>query len=256
MLKELTKSDWLSMLGIPEQRIPQVLLLRGTRNLKAQYEQYRPYFSNLLEVGCPNGIVEDVLIGYYAGKPVAYASVYGAAMASEVVQIFGVLGARLVIQTGCCGALAEAIDVGDLIAPDEAYCGEGAAQYYKTDASVVRASAPPMASLAQAPAGEISVHRGRIFTTAALLAEGEQDIENWARQGWDAVDMETATTFAVAEHFEMQRLAILFAFDNPRKKRHILHGHEDERARRRRGNDLMIQLAFDVMRDYLAPCPA
>ncbi|MEW6202102.1 MAG: hypothetical protein AB1546_09015 [bacterium] len=35
MLKELTKKDWLALLGIPEDMIPAVLVLRGTRNLKS-----------------------------------------------------------------------------------------------------------------------------------------------------------------------------------------------------------------------------
>jgi hypothetical protein len=127
MLRELTRADWLSILGIPEGRIPRALLLRGTRNLKAQYERHRQFFSDVLTPDCPNGIVEDVFIGDHAGQPVAYASVYGAAMASEVVHIFGVLGTPLVVQTGCCGALADEIEAGDLFVPTEAFCGEGAA---------------------------------------------------------------------------------------------------------------------------------
>ena len=31
MLKELTKNEWLSLLNIPENRVPTVLVLRGTR---------------------------------------------------------------------------------------------------------------------------------------------------------------------------------------------------------------------------------
>lgn len=246
MLRELIKADWLSILGIPEECIPRALLLRGTRNLKAQHDHYRQFFSNVVDVGCPNGIIEDVFIGGFAGQPVAYASVYGAAMASEVVHIFGVLGTRLVVQTGCCGALADDIEAGDLFMPTEAFCGEGAAQYYKRDGQVVRPT--PMPALKAVT--DLPIHRGRLYTTAALLAEGEQEIEEWHRQGFAAVDMETATTFAVAEHFGMDRLAILFAFDNPRKRRHILLSHEEEVARRRQGNERMIQVALDVFRQY------
>jgi uridine phosphorylase len=246
MLRELTRADWLSILAIPEERIPHSLLLRGTRNLKAHYEHYRQFFSNVLEVGCPNGIIEDVFIGDHAGRPIAYASVYGSAMASEIVQIFGVLGTRLVIQTGCCGALADEIEAGDLFVPTEAFCGEGAAQYYKRDGQVV---CPRHLHSLEAIA-DLPIHRGRLYTTAALLAEGEREIEEWHRQGFAAVDMETATTFAVAEHFGMDRLAVLFAFDNPRKRRHILLSHEDEVARRRHGNERMIQAALDVIRQH------
>lgn len=172
------------------------------------------------------------------------------------MHLFGALGTRLVIQTGCCGALADEIEAGDLIVPEEAFCGEGAAQYYKSDGWVATASYPPSAVAAVANCGVDSIHRGRIFTTAALLAEGMREIEDWHRQGWAAVDMETATTFAVAEHFGMHRLAVLFAFDNPRKRRHILLGHEEEVVLRKRGNERMIQLAFDLIRDYLESRPA
>ena len=38
MLRELKKHDWKQMLAIPDDRIPQVLILRGTRALKTQYD--------------------------------------------------------------------------------------------------------------------------------------------------------------------------------------------------------------------------
>ena len=109
MLKELTKNDWLSLLNIPENRIPTILVLRGTRNLKANYAKHRAFFTDVFEVGSPNGIFEDVLIGTYKDIDVGYASVYGDAMASEIAHLFGVLGTSVVIQTGCCGALADSL---------------------------------------------------------------------------------------------------------------------------------------------------
>ena len=137
MLRELTKNDWQRILAIPDESIPQVLILRGTRNLKTQYDVYRQRFSDVMEVGSPNGLIEDILIGEYAGGRVAFASVYGSAMASEVAHLFGVLGTNLVIQTGCCGAWASGIQPGDLFVPTKAYCGEGAAQYYTAAKTVV-----------------------------------------------------------------------------------------------------------------------
>ncbi len=67
MLRELTREDWVSWLKIPPERIPKALLLRGTRNLKAQYERHEPLFQNVVAVGSPNGIIEDVLIGELHG---------------------------------------------------------------------------------------------------------------------------------------------------------------------------------------------
>jgi len=92
MLKELRKSDWLSLLKIPENKIPKALVLHGTRNLKSNCVKHKAYFADVLEARSPNGIFEDVLIGSYKSVIVGYASVYGDAMASEIMVLFGVGG--------------------------------------------------------------------------------------------------------------------------------------------------------------------
>src|SRR5262249_363323 len=113
MLRDLNRSEWLSWLNLPGELVPQALLLRGTRNLKRHYVAHQEYFEDIVHVDSPNGLFEDVFVGRFGDTRVGYASVYGAAMASEIVHVFGVLGTRLVIQTGCCGALAPELHVGD-----------------------------------------------------------------------------------------------------------------------------------------------
>src|SRR3954462_9977974 len=98
MLRDLTRAVWLSILGLPESRIPAALIVRGTRNFRRQYAAMLPLFDAVTELGTPNGILEDVLVGDFRGVPVGFACVYGAAIASEVVHVFGVLGTRAVIQ--------------------------------------------------------------------------------------------------------------------------------------------------------------
>ncbi|MHC4401426.1 MAG: phosphorylase family protein [Planctomycetota bacterium] len=246
MLRELTKKDWLSLLGIPEDRIPQALILRGTRNLKRHYAAYRERFTNALDVGAPNGILEDIFIGNLNEDPVAYASVYGAPMASEVVHLFGVLGTRLVIQTGCCGGIADGLLAGDLFIATSAHSGEGASQYYKTTGKTTAASIGfnDNEAARKTESRGISLHRGTIFTTSALFAEGAAEIEKWHASGFAAVDMETSATFAVAEHFGMDRGSILFVFDNPRQGDHALLEDEEKDRRRSIGNQLMMDVAL------------
>lgn len=249
MLRELTKTDWQAILKLPDEQVPEALLLRGTRNLNSHYDLHRPYFDDVIEIALPNGIIEDVFIGWLAGHPVAYASVYGAPMTSEIVHIFAVLGTRLVVQTGCCGALSDEIGPGDLVLTTEAFCGEGAAQYYKQDGNIVHPTLDPERQRAKSDG--IPCHLTRMFTTAALFAEGEREIEQWFSEGWGAVDMETATTLAVAEYFRMDSLAIHFAFDNPRRREHILLSEPEKGERRRRGNQQMIEIALGLISDYL-----
>ena len=250
MLKELTKSEWLSLLNIPEDRIPAVLVLRGTRNLKVNYAKHSAFFTNIYEVGSPNSIFEDVLIGDYKNISVGYASVYGDAMASEITHLFGVLGTSLVIQTGCCGALNDSIQAGDIVCVTSAHCGEGAAQYYLPQKQEVSASLELVEQAIPSSATSVEIHKGPIWTTSALLAEGKAEIQSWSHQGYIAVDMETATTFAVAEYFEMQRLSLLFVFDNPSQGEHILLSDVEKQKRREDGEQAIIDMIFAIIENY------
>jgi len=250
MLKELTRADWLSILSLPERRVPLVLLVRGTRSLTHWYRAAQAHFTNVLELGTSNGILDDLFVADLGPHPIAYASVYGAPMASEVTHVFGVLGTRLVIQIGNCGALADDLATGDLFCASEACCGDGASQYYAPGEARVAASLDPREWIPAGRSGTAAVRRGRIYTTSALLAEGRDDLEAWHRAGCAAVDLETAATFAVAKHFGMDRTSLLYIFDNPRRKDHIFMDDADRAERRRRGNARMMELVLDLIRAY------
>jgi len=246
MLKELSKNDWLQILGLPEIRVPAVLILRGTRNFRSKYQAMLPHFDNIRELGTPNGIIEDVLVGEVEGSSVGFACVYGGEMASEIVHIFGVLGARAVIQIGNCGALADGLGAGDLFIAERAYCGEGAAQYYKADGKWVSGSAELVQTRTLRGLVPNGCCKGSIYTTGALFAEGMDDVERWFQDGFSAVDMETASTYAVAEHFGMQRLSLLYAFDNPRRREHLLIDDAEKDRRRAAADKRMTQMALDL----------
>ena len=247
MLKELSKADWLGILNLPERLIPTALVLRGTRNFGRQYRAMLPCFENVVELGTPNGIIEDVLIGEVRGCRVGFACVYGSPMASEIVHLFGVLGTRAVIQIGNCGALADGFAAGDLFIAERAYCGDGASQYYKPEGKWVAASEELLRSEALSVC---NCHTGAIYTTAALFAEGQEDVERWFRDGFAAVDLETAATYAVAEFFGLQRVAILYGFDNPRGREHLLLSDAEKDVRRAAADRTMRQLALDLAVEF------
>ena len=230
--------------------IPKMLILRGTRNLKRQYENYRGYFTDVIDIGSPNNLLEDVFVGKLEKVSVAYASVYGAPMAAEVVHVFGVLGTPLVLQTGCCGALAAGIRPGDLFVATEAYCGEGASSYYKTEGNIVKASFNANELSLIQDIHDVTVHSGRIYTTSALFMEGKEEVENWFNKGCAAVDMETSATFAVAKYFRMDRGAILYVFDNPRYEADIIMNDDEKDKRRDLADKRMMELTFEIAKAY------
>ncbi len=250
MLHDLTKSDWQDLLNIPDGRIPSALVIRGTRALRHHCAEMRRHFSNILDIRDPNVVIDDVFIGDLDGTCVAFASVYGAPMASEIAHVFGVLGTPLVIQIGCCGALADELLPGDLLAVSSAYCGDGASQYYKQDGKEVSATLRIEETPGPAGPEPTTIHCGRVYTTSALFAESGETIEKWAAQGFWGVDMETAATFAVAEYFGMQRGALLYVFDCPRRGEHILTSDQEQERRRRLGNQRMIEVVLETIRNY------
>lgn len=236
MLRELTREDWLGFLGLTVEQVPPVLVLRGTRNLKARYEAFKARCTDVVEVGSPNGLFEDVLIGRLNGAAVGYAAVYGPAMASEIAHVFGVMGTRAVVQTGVCGALGDGVGPGDLVVATSAGCGEGGVACYLPGTGSVDAT-PALVELAVGShEGVVPCHTGPIWTTAALLAEGEGQIAGWHRDGFIAMDMETATTFGVAEWAGMRRVSVLSAFDNPRVGGHIALTESDKAEARAAGD--------------------
>lgn len=166
MLQDLERDDWLSILKIPEERIPLALVLRETWNLKSNYQEYWLYITNHLQIGTPIGILKEVFIGYLTENSFAYASAYGASMASEVAHVFGILGYRLVIQASCCSALIDEIVPGDPFIASEAFCGDEASHHYLPEKKTVAASFDTRECIAK----EEILHTRHIYTTSALIS--------------------------------------------------------------------------------------
>lgn len=243
MLKELTKYDWLKILDISELEIPTTLILRGTRNLTQKFENHKVFFENVRDLVFPNGIFENIFIAELNGNKIAFATVYGASMASEVVHLFGVLGTSLVIHTGCCGGLDSSLKTGDIFIANEAYIGEGASQYYQFDKTVVK---PLINNLLIFD----KIKFGRIYTTSALLAEGKDDIEKWANLGCLTVDMETSAVFSTANYFDMESTSVLFVFDNPSNKDHLFIEDKNKNELYNKGQRKILEIAWQISADH------
>src|SRR5262249_48619302 len=115
-------------------------------------------------------------------------------------------------------------------------------QYYQPDSKWMTAS-EGLLHAAVARLGPGGCRPGAIYSTAALFAEGAEDLERWHGEGFAAVDLETAATYAVAGHFGMERVSVLYAFDNPRRREHLLLSDREKDVRRAAANDVMRRLA-------------
>jgi purine-nucleoside phosphorylase len=248
MLADLTRDDWLNILELGADDVPEALIMRGTRNLKARLTQHRELLADVRELGSPNGIFEDILLGSHNGTRIALACVYGAPMASEVAHVFGVIGVSRIILTGCCGALVPRIAAGELIIAEAAFPGDGASRYYGADGVTLLPAALELhrSALYRLERRGWTVHTGSVYTTCALCAESADDVAAWASQGHIAVDMETATVYSVARRFGVPAVAILFTFDCLAAGESIVLADADKAERRRHGETLMMETALEL----------
>ena len=214
MIAELTKTQWLNILGITEAQIPNLLILSGTRSLKRHCDMYRRPFTHIRHLTL-DGFLHDAFVGRLNGRTVGYAGVYGAAMAADVVHLFGLLGTRMVLQTGCCRPLVDKIAPGDLFIATEAYAGAGVAPYYPPRREVVSAQFYGLElAVFQQITGRI-VHWGRVYSSAAPLMRPKHPPSPWYGKGCWVFDRQTAATYAVAQYFGMARAAILAVAASP-----------------------------------------
>jgi purine-nucleoside phosphorylase len=80
----------------------------------------------------------------------------------------------------------------------------------------VRQATPALVATARAALESRSsraVHVGPHVTFSSLFAESPQMMEEWHHAGLLSVDMETATTFAVAEDYKTDAVAMLVVWD-------------------------------------------
>ena len=54
MLRDLTREHWLELLNLPCNCIPNVLILRGGRSLRTNYEVHRTCFDSVTEIKTSN----------------------------------------------------------------------------------------------------------------------------------------------------------------------------------------------------------
>ena len=155
----------------------------------------------------------DMYLGEYEGSKIMFCCAYGAPRAVEPVHIFGVLGTKKVIQIGSCGGLQPNVQTGDVVIPTISQVGEGASQYYgQMVSSTASHGLVESADRVLTKLG-LKTHVGAHISTSALLQQSDEQVENWQQAGLLGVDMETSAVYSAAEYFSMQRVSMLFVWD-------------------------------------------
>ena len=238
----MSQNEWLSAIGMTSSEVPEKIILEGTWWHKSRYPMRLEYLSNVRELKFP-----DMYLGEYQGQKIMFCCAYGAPRAVEPVHIFGVLGSKKVIQIGSCGGLQKSIKTGDVVIPTSSFIGEGASQYYgQSTKSTPTHSLVDSAQAALSSFGP-TTHLGPHISTSALLQQPVDQIKRWEEAGLFGVDMETSAVFSAAEYFDMQRVSMLFVWDELLEGRTWLHEFSvEEQKRQSEANRLIFEAALKI----------
>ncbi|MBN1869597.1 MAG: hypothetical protein JW847_03355 [Candidatus Omnitrophica bacterium] len=124
--------------------------------------------------------------------------------------------ARTMVRIGSCGALNENIKIGDLIVADSAIRGEGVTPYYVDDPKFQPSADKNLtdALYESAKASGYKVHRGRVWSTDAILRETREYVGKAINKGAIAVDMVTSVFLTICQLYKIPATAILAVSDH------------------------------------------
>ena len=141
----------------------------------------------------------------------------GSAMAATVMDLLSAVHPKAVLFLGKCGGLKRHTQIGDLILPIAAIRGEGTSDSYL----LREIPALPSFRLQRAVSSMIKKHEldywtGTVYTTNRRVWEHDEKFKDYLRElRAMAIDMETATIFAVGFANHIPHGALLLVSDNP-----------------------------------------
>jgi DeoD family purine-nucleoside phosphorylase len=161
----------------------------------------------------------------------------GGPSAAIVIAELAELGARRLLRVGTCGALADSLELGDLLIADQAIADDGTSRALGASSRV--AGSPELLSELVA-ADDGAAHVGVIVSTDLFYDGPARSEQRWLEQGALAVEMETATLFALAARRGLQAATLLIVTDVLLPTRRRIDT-ELLRATERRSGDLAVR---------------
>jgi uridine phosphorylase len=232
-----------ALLGLTPADAPAGLILHGVYDMPSHVRQWRDRLANARVAGQ----AFNVVVGEYRGATIWYAPVLGAPLAAFVTHCAAMLGVRGMIQIGSFGGTQKGWEVGELLLASGAERGEAASDWYLPAGTLAEPTGPLNEQVRAALRGRgVSWREGTVYTTPAFMAERWEDILRWEAAGHCGVEMELATTFAVAAHFGVPSAGLIYLLDNLIAERHLLHNSDDDHRRIAESRCLIEEVALEV----------
>jgi len=145
------------------------------------------------------------------GRPLTIQSTgMGGPSAAIVIAELADLGAHTLIRVGTCGALAPELALGELVVVTEALPFDGTSRALTGDEQPLPDPELRDLLIASTPDGE---HHGPVACTDLFYDAPPGEEERWREAGALAVEMETATLFALARRRSLRAASVLLVSD-------------------------------------------
>jgi uridine phosphorylase len=143
------------------------------------------------------------------GQPLTIQSTgMGGPSAAIVISELADLGAQRLLRVGTCGALLPGLELGMLLAVELAIAEDGTSQALGAGERIH--GDPELTAALAAREGAVPV---AVVSTDLFYGSTPEDEERWVAAGAGAVEMETATLFALAAHRGLQAGSLLLVSD-------------------------------------------
>lgn len=220
MYQHLTKDDWRKQLNLPEGYTVDALLVAGAGKRDndeiALHNALTELNIEVIPKNIEKGFFRNVVEFELNGKRIWYDIVYGGAYLSELATIACMLGSKKNILLGSCGGLQVNLSAGDIIIPTYTYGNESSTRMYQRNVSENKhySDEKLCKEFEKSIDKKYAVFRGPVVTCQGMLGETKEDVDNWQKEGYLAVEMESSTLFAVSNHYNVPSTAILHIADN------------------------------------------
>ena len=219
MYKHFTREDWIKNLQLPTYYTVDALIVNGTGKQEDALNTFKDVISKNNKVSNINHLKEsffkNVVEFQLEDKTIWFSTVSGGAFLSELIHIACMLGSKKNFLVGSCGALQDDLEMGDIIIPTYSYGDESTTRMYNISQDNKHYSNEELSTeIENSIDKKYHSKKGPLVTCQAMLAETQEDINNWEKDGYLGVEMESSTFFAVSNYFNVPSTAIIHIADN------------------------------------------
>ena len=248
--------DYRRFLGFPDNYSVDGLLACGVWDLHAE-EKHIPHLiaaldAKKIQYKLTRFDKKDIGHGYelaIADKIYWFVPVMGTAVMSMYIHMASLFGSKRNILLGSVGGLAPGMKSGDFIIPTSSIGNDNARMYDRSNKSNVYKPDDILFNILKSKLiGNYKVWEGVTTTCEILLAETQDDINNWSKEGILGVEMEAAIFFAASKYFKIPAVSLLFAADNLIEDQSFL---SDEYKKSKEKRNLIRQQQYEIGLDLL-----